>query len=139
MSAVLIDPAVTPEADAIMSAAGTRALAPLFATAESRDVLDLRALTNMKFGQLQSSPGLSVDYCTTLKQLDDAANTAADDKLMPGASTTWAARVLDTMLDACAIYNAGIHPMGTAVNAGSSPPISRRRWQMRRALPLWSN
>ena len=119
----LLQATISDEAGALMLGAGTLVLAPLFATLETRTTLNTRALSNLKFGELVTNPSKVVEYCTMLKQLDDATHAADNTHalLMPGGSSTWASRVLDTVQDAVALLiPGGFGPpggvgMGTAV------------------------
>ena len=82
---------ITAEARAILHAAGGLALLPLFATAEMRAHIDLRALTNLHMGKLSVNIGLTLEYATALKNLDAAlkAETPAFVELMDEAAASY--------------------------------------------------
>ena len=109
----------TVEARNLLQAAGGLELLPLFATAEMRTHVDLRALTNLHMGRLSANIGLSSDYATALKAVDDAIATADATyvKIMPGAAMSYVSIIMDVVQDAMALYAAKV-PMGTAAPAG---------------------
>lgn len=63
---------VAVEAEQLRTKHGVESLAPLIATAESRSVIDLNALSNLKLGQLKVHNDRAADKCSSLKALDAA-------------------------------------------------------------------
>jgi hypothetical protein len=110
---------ITAEARAILHAAGGLALLPLFATAEMRAHIDLRALTNLHMGKLSVNIGLTLEYATALKNLDAAlkAEYPAFVELMDEAAASYVPIIMDVVQDAMALYSSKV-PMGTAAGVG---------------------
>ena len=112
---------ITAEARAILHAAGGLALLPLFATAEMRAHIDLRALTNLHMGKLSVNIGLTLEYATALKNLDAAlkAEAPAFVELMDEAAASYVPIIMDVVQDAMALYSSKV-PMGTAAGVGAT-------------------
>ena len=113
---------ITAQAQGVLASANATFLAPLFATAEMRPVIDLRALTNLHLGKLSVNIGLAGDYAVALKQLDDALKTAdaTHTNLMPNAALLYTPVIMDVVQDALALYSV---PMGAAVGGGTVPTV----------------
>ena len=112
---------ITAEARAVLHAAGGLALLPLFATAEMRAHIDLRALTNLHMGKLSVNIGLTLEYATALKNIDAAlkVETPAFVELMAKAAASYVPIIMDVVQDAMALYSSKV-PMGTAAGVGAT-------------------
>ena len=116
----------TAEATSVLQAAGGLDLLPLFATAEMRGLIDLRALTNLHMGRLSYNIGLTAEYAMSLKTLDDAlvAAGAGYAALMPNATVSYVPIIMDVVQDAMALYGAKV-PMGTAAPGATAAELAK--------------
>ena len=111
----LLNHTATDEARGVLTAASGLELLPLFATAEMRAHVDLRALTNLHMGRLSGNIGLASEYAILLKAMDDAllAADATHTLIMPQVAITYVPIIMDVVQDAIALYASKV-PMGTA-------------------------
>ena len=117
----LIDFGIDAMATQILKDSGIESLAPLIATSEMRNKLNVRALVNMYHGQIVNNTSKAGEYVLILKGLDDTVHPDDEDKMMPGEAMGYISSVIDAVLDASEIYKAGNVPMGLA--ATGNPAI----------------